>query len=61
MRAQPGYVTVLVLCRDVQHLPRLGSLHQVGGLPQAEEDVRLGAVEAIEVTNHRVVTEISLG
>ena len=52
-------VPVLVLGRDVQHLPRLRSLHQVDGLLQTEEDLRLGSVDSIEVSHHRVVTKIS--
>ena len=57
MRAEPGSISVLVLWRDVQHLSRLGSLHQVDRLPQAEEHLGLGSVDAVEVTNHGVVTE----
>ena len=52
-------VPVLVLGRDVQHLPWLRSLHQVDGLLQTEEDLRLGSVDSIEVSHHRVVTKIS--
>ena len=55
----PGYIC-LEVGRDVQHLPRLRSLHQVDGLPQTEEHVRLGSVDSIEVTHHRVVTEMSV-
>ena len=51
----------LELLRDVQHLPRLGSLHQVDRLPQVEEHLGLGSVDAVEVTNHGVVTEEILG